>query len=145
MRFAKWVFYAAGIYGILALGPHYFLEAKIGRDNPPAITHPEYFYAFVGVALAWQVLFLVIGAYPARLRPAMLPAILEKASFAIAVPVLYASGRVAGSLLVFAAIDGVLAVLFAIAYRRTRAAWRVTGGCSASPVGAGSDGWPARS
>jgi len=64
MRFAKIVFLVAGIYGLLILTPMYFLENKIGRDTPPAITHPEYFYGFVGVALAWQVLFLVSRAIP---------------------------------------------------------------------------------
>ena len=38
------------------------MEARVGRDYPPAITHPEYFYGFLGVAAAWQVAFLVIAA-----------------------------------------------------------------------------------
>jgi hypothetical protein len=59
MTFAKRVFFLAGVYGILALTPMYFLEARLGRDFPPPITHPEHFYGFVGVALAWQVLFAV--------------------------------------------------------------------------------------
>src|SRR3954469_2531944 len=120
MRFAKWVFLLAGVYGVLALAPQYFLEAKIDRDRPPAITHPEYFYGFVGVALAWQVLFLLIARDPARLRPAMLPAVLEKASFAIAVPLLYATHRAGADLLIFASIDAAWGVLFVIAYARTK-------------------------
>ncbi len=120
MRFAKWVFTVAGVYGVLALAPQYFLEKRVGVDHPPAITHPEYFYGFVGVALAWQVLFLMIGRDPLRLRPAMLAAVLEKISFAVAVPILYAQGRVPGIIVGFASIDAVLAVLFAISYWRTR-------------------------
>jgi hypothetical protein len=43
MRFAKIVFLIAGIYGLLVLTPLYFLEGTIGRQTPPAITHPDFF------------------------------------------------------------------------------------------------------
>lgn len=120
MQFAKWVFLASGIYGLLLIPPHYFLEARIGRDYPPPITHPEYFYGFVGVTLAWQVLFLVIASDPVRLRPAMLPAVLEKAAFAVAAPALYAAGRVHVANAVFGAIDAMWGVLFFLAWLKTR-------------------------
>lgn len=81
MKFAKYTFLVAGIYGLVALVPQYFLADKIGRDFPPAITHPEYYHGFVGVALAWQIAFLIISRNPARYRLMMLPAILEKAAF----------------------------------------------------------------
>jgi hypothetical protein len=45
MRFARVVFLVAGIYGVLILTPIYFMEGKIGRETPPAVTHPEYFFA----------------------------------------------------------------------------------------------------
>src|SRR5580765_7445080 len=93
-RFAKWVFRGAGIYGFVALLPQYFLERRIGVDTPPAITHPEYFYGFVGVGLAFQVLFLAIGANPIRLRAAIPAGILEKAAFGVTVWILYYQGRV---------------------------------------------------
>src|SRR5262245_12899545 len=96
MRFARWVFLLAGVWGILLVVPPYFLEAKNVQYDPPPITHPEYYYGFLGVTLAWQFLFLVIGSDPVRYRPAMPPAMLEKAGFAFAVPVLFAAGRVAG-------------------------------------------------
>jgi len=120
MKFAKWTFYVAGVYGVLVLAPMYFMEAKIGRDTPPPITHPEFFYGFVGVALAWQILFLMIGADPIRLRPAIPAAVVEKVTFAVAVPILYAQGRVSLSMLGAASIDAVLGILFVIAYFRTR-------------------------
>lgn len=119
--FARWVFRIAGIYGLLVIAPQYFLEAQIGLDNPPAITHPEYFYGFVGVALAWQLAFLVIGADPIRYRPLMLAAVVEKATFGIAAIALYASGRLAAPVLVFGCLDLVLGVLFILAWRRTPA------------------------
>src|SRR5262245_17918 len=101
MRFARWVFRIAGIYGLAVLAPQYCLEAQVGRDYPPPVTHPEFFYGFLGVAVAWQVAFLLIARDPARYRPLMIPAVLEKVTFGIAVLVLFAQQRVAGVLLVF--------------------------------------------
>jgi len=73
MKFARIVFLIAGIYGILVLTPLYFLEQTIGRETPPPITHPEFFYGFVGVGLAWQIVFLIIARDPLRFRPMMIP------------------------------------------------------------------------
>jgi hypothetical protein len=119
MRFAKWVFLLAGIYGILTVLPPYFLEDRFGQDNPPAVNHPELYYGFLGVTLAWQVLFLVIATDPVRYRLAMLPAMLEKASFAIAVPILYALERVNQTMVALSLVDAIWLVLFLIAYIRT--------------------------
>jgi uncharacterized NAD-dependent epimerase/dehydratase family protein len=94
MKFARRVFLVAGIYGLLVLTPLYFLEGMIGREAPPAITHPEYFYGFIGVGLAWQVLFLLLAHDPVRYRLMMLPAILEKVSYGMALVALLAQGRV---------------------------------------------------
>lgn len=44
MRFASRVILIAGIYGLIVLVPQYFTEVKTGRDYPPAITHPEFYY-----------------------------------------------------------------------------------------------------
>ena len=119
MRFAKTVFTVAGIYGVLVLAPQYFFEERIGRDFPPPITHPEHFYGFIGVALAWQILFFVIARDPVRMRPAMIPAILEKLAFGIAAPILFMHGRVPQAVLGFGIVDLVLAALFFVALRKT--------------------------
>lgn len=119
MKFAKWLFLISGIYGIIVLAPMYFLEGEIARQNPPAITHPEFFYGFVGVALVWQVMFLVIGADPVRFRPAMLLAALAKFSFASAVLVLCLQERVTGPIKLGALVDAILGILFVIAFART--------------------------
>jgi hypothetical protein len=119
MRFARWVFLLAGASGILMVVPPYFLERQTSEDYPPPITHPEYYYGFFGVTLAWQFMFLVISSDPVRYRRAMLPAMLEKASFAVAIPILYAAGRVAALWLGFAAVDATWLVLFVVAYWRT--------------------------
>lgn len=118
-RFARRVFTWAGVYGLIVLAPQYFLVARIGRDNPPAITHQEYFFGFIGVALAWQFAFLAIGRDPVRLRPVMLAAVLEKLAFAVPVIAMYAGGRLPVTVLVFGLIDLLLAALFVQAYRST--------------------------
>ena len=118
MRFAKWVFLLAGVSGILVILPLY-LEDRFFRDYPPAINRPEFYYGFTGVCLAWQVMFLVIASDPVRYRRAMLPAMLEKAGFAFAIPALYAGGRVPAVWLGFASLDATWLVLFVVAYLRT--------------------------
>lgn len=124
VAFARRVFTVAGVYGILVLAPQYFTEAKTGRDFPPPITHPEHYYGFIGVALAWQVLFLILARDPRRYRPMMIPAILEKLAFGLAAPVLYLQGRLAAFVLIFGAIDLILATLFFISFRLTAGEWR---------------------
>jgi hypothetical protein len=119
MIFARRVFLIAAIYGFIVLLPQYFLEEKIGRDTPPPITHPEYFYGFVGIALAWQVVFLLISRDPIRYRPLMLVAVIEKASFGLAAVALYVSGRLSGQMLAAGLLDLILGALFIASYRRT--------------------------
>jgi hypothetical protein len=118
MRFARWTFLIAGIYGLLALVPMYFMEEQVGIDTPPAITHPEFFYGFVGVAVAFQLVFLIISADPSKYRLFMLAAIVEKFSFAIAAGFLLMQGRLAGMIILGAGIDLALGVLFFLAWFR---------------------------
>ena len=121
MKFARRVFLIAGIYGLIVLLPMYLLEEKTGHDFPPPITHPEYYYGFIGVAVAWQVLFIVLSRDPSRYRSMMIPAILEKASFAIPVLCLYLQHRVSSFTLAAGMVDAVLGVLFLVAYLNTPA------------------------
>jgi len=118
MKFAKWVYRIAGIYGLLILTPQYFLETKNGIDFPPAINHPEYYYGFIGVALAWQVAFLLISRDPQRYRPLMLASVIEKYSYGIALFALFGQGRLAMTILILGIIDTVLGTLFVIAYKK---------------------------
>jgi len=120
MRFAKIVFRIAGIYGLIMVTPSYFLEGTIRRQMPPAITHPEYFYGFIGVTVAWQLLFLVLSADPVRYRPMILPSVVEKATYGIAVAVLFAQGRIAPGLVFFGGVDLLLGILFIAAYFKTK-------------------------
>jgi len=113
------VFLVAGVYGLIVLLPAYFLEEQVGRDFPPPITHPEYYYGFVGVAVVFQIVFLILSRDPVRYRLMMIPSILEKASFAIPAVVLYGQQRIPTITLGLAMIDAVLGVLFVIAYLKT--------------------------
>lgn len=117
--FARRVFTVAAVYGILVLAPQYFMEDKVGRDFPPPITHPEHFYGFIGVALVFQVLFLLVAKDPVRYRPVMLVAVLEKLAFGPASIILYAQGRLAAAVLGAGLIDLLLGTLFAISYWKT--------------------------
>ena len=127
MKFARWAFLIAGIWGVLVLVPLYFLEKKTGIDHPPAITHPEYFYGFVGVALAWQILFLIVARDPERFRLAMLPAILEKFSFVVSTYVLYSLNRVNPTMMIAASVDLLLGLLFVISFLKTGQKARAAG------------------
>jgi hypothetical protein len=48
MKLARWIFAVAGVYGILVIAPLYFAAGQIAQNDPPAITHPEFFYGFIG-------------------------------------------------------------------------------------------------
>ena len=119
MKFARIVSTRAAAWGVLVLTPLYFLFDRIGIDDPPPITHPGFFYGFVGIALAWQVAFVIIARDPVRFRPIMLPSILEKLAFGIAAVLLYAHGQVKVQDLGFGLVDLTFATLFALAYLRT--------------------------
>jgi hypothetical protein len=120
MKFAKIVFWIAGIWGLLVITPLYFMFDLIGQKDPPPITHPGFFYGFVGCALAWQVAFCFLATDPVRYRPLMIPSVLEKATYAVAVVTLVVQGRMHSSDLVFAGTDALLGILFVISYLKTR-------------------------
>jgi hypothetical protein len=117
---ARRIFMIAGIYGIVVLLPQYLVETGLGPALPAPLQRPEHFYGFIGVALAWQVVFLIIARDVRRYRLLMLPAILEKLVFGVPVLLLYASGRTGADVLIFGIIDLVLGALFVLAFRSTR-------------------------
>jgi len=119
LKFAKIVFWLAAISGFFTITPLYFMFDLIGERDPPPITHPAFFYGFVGVALVWQITFAIIARDPVRFRTIMIPAVLEKLVYSIPVIVLVLQKRTRPADLLFAAIDLSLGVLFVIAYLRT--------------------------
>jgi len=119
MKFAKFVFYIAAIWGIVILTPLYFIFDLIGRQDPPPITHPAFYYGFVSTALVWQFAFIVIARDPVRLRPMMIPSILEKFAYGGSLIVLYLQHRLHGTDVALAGIDMFLGVLFVMAFLKT--------------------------
>jgi hypothetical protein len=120
MRFARFVFFVAGVYGLLILTPIYFMESKIGQQTPPAITHPEYFYGFLGAGLAWQILFLVVAKDPVRYRAMIVPSIIEKVSYGFALAVLFLQDRLSPSTFMIGSADWIFAFLFVAAYFKAK-------------------------
>ena len=119
MKFAKGVFWIAGVWGVLVLTPLYFMYDTIGRNDPPPITHPGFYYGFVGVGLAWQIAFMIIASDPMRFRPLMLAGVIEKLSYSLALSILYLQRRLHTPDLVFAGVDLLLGLLFVIAFFKT--------------------------
>ena len=119
MRFARVVFSIAGIWGFLVLTPLYFMLDLVGREYPPPVTHPDFYYGFVTITMAWQVAFLVIATDPIRFRPFMLVAMLEKFGYVATMWALYARGGLQLAQLSVSGPDVVLGLLFAAAFVKT--------------------------
>jgi len=120
MKFARIAFWVAGGWGVLVLTPLYFMFDTIGRQDPPVITHPQFFYGFAGVTMAWQFAFFVIATNPVRFRPMMIPSVLEKLAYVATVVFLHLQGRLSPSQLMTSAPDALLGVLFLVAFYATR-------------------------
>ncbi len=110
MSFARWSFTLAGIYGLIATLSLY--------AGPPLTPATQWLYGFAGAAAATQLAYLLIASDPPRYRMVIPVGIASKLSFAIPMTLLYVRGVAPRSTLVFAAIDLVLALVFAINFVR---------------------------
>jgi hypothetical protein len=120
IKFAQRLFLAAGIFGVVVVTPLFFLEKPLGQDHPPSSAHPEFYYGFACVTLAWQIVYLMMWRDPLRFRPILIPAIMGKTSFAISVLVLFAQKRTEAASVWAASIDLILAALFVWAFLALR-------------------------
>jgi len=118
IKFAKIIFWIAAVWGVLIITPLYFMFDLIGRQDPPPITHPAFYYGFVAAALAWQIGFVVIARDPVRFRLMMIPAVLEKFGYGISLIALYLQHRLHGADVAFGSIDLLFGVLFLVAFAR---------------------------
>jgi hypothetical protein len=121
MKFARIVYWIAAAYGFVSLLPLYFLLDKVGRDAPPPVTHPEFYYGFLGVTFLWQVVFIIIAREPLRYRSLIPITIFEKFVYTVPVVLLYLNGRVQGNIMRSSLVDPIFGILFVIAYFRTTA------------------------
>jgi len=119
MKFARIVFSIAGIWGVLILTPLYFIFDMIGRNDPPPVTHPAFYYGFASVGLAFQVVFFVIATDPIRLRPMMIPSVLEKFGYGATLVVLYLQHRLHPQDLALGGVDVLFGLLFLAAFFKT--------------------------
>jgi hypothetical protein len=120
MKFAKYTFWLAAIYGILVTAPLFFSEQKLGIEYPPPINHAEYFYSFAAVTLVWQILFIFVALNPARFRFIMPFCILEKLSLLPAFFIMFPQGRFPALWIPLMVVDLAFAVGFFVAFRKTR-------------------------
>ena len=119
MRSTRLLFRIAGIYGLIVLLPFYFLAPSIARATPGGLAHLEYYYGFIGGAVAFQFLYLTIARDPVRFRPLIPIGMFSKLSFFVPVAILWSKGVLAAAVLGFASIDLLLAIAFGWAWMRT--------------------------
>jgi hypothetical protein len=120
MRFASIVYRAAAVWGLLVLVPFYFMFAG-ASDLATTFSYPQAYFGFLGVTLAWQVAFWVIGTDPARFRPLMPVTMLEKLAYIVAIVVLFSTGRVSAAQATSAIPDTILCGLFVVSWMKTKA------------------------
>lgn len=102
----RWWFRAAAIYGTLAL--------LASLAAPGAATLPG--LAFTFTALAFQIVFWLIGSDPLRYRPMMLVGVAEKLAFGVPALILAAGSTTA----IFGIVDLILGTGFLLAWFATR-------------------------
>ncbi|MBS0255751.1 MAG: hypothetical protein JSS36_11230 [Proteobacteria bacterium] len=113
-RTTGWLFRGAAIYGFLGLPPLYLW--------PLPATGAEFQLGFIGLALVFQALFWMIGGDPRRWLALMPFAVAEKLVFGLPVMALAARHQANPQLVLGAAIDLLLGLLFAWAWWRGRTA-----------------------
>ncbi|MDF1834196.1 MAG: hypothetical protein P1U62_04850 [Alteraurantiacibacter sp. bin_em_oilr2.035] len=108
--FAQRVFLIAGAYGFVAVPIIYFTDAP----DP----HRLMYFAFAGIALVFQGVFIVISRNPGRYAPLMPLCIFEKLSFGVPAVAFWSRGQAEMNLGLGGIVDLVFAALFFIARRR---------------------------
>jgi len=108
MKFARIVFSIAGALGLLAMIPMYLAPGSYR------------YYGSLGGIVAWQFAFFVIATDPIRYRWMMIPALMEKLFWVLALVVCYVQGRMTLAEVSGGTIPhGLLGVLFVIAFFKT--------------------------
>ena len=119
VRFARIVFIAAGVWGVVVLSTLYVLLDVTARGYASPTEYPQFFYGFLLVTMAWQIGFLIIGSDPVRFRLLMIPSIIEKFGYVLTLAVLYLRARVSSADAMAAVPDLLLGILFVAAFART--------------------------
>lgn len=112
--FARRVYIIAAIYGFLAVPALYFTDAP----DP----HRLLYFAFAGIALVFQGVFLVIARDPARYAAFVLLTVFEKISFGVPALAFWSQGQAADDMALGGAVDMLFAALFLIVWLKMRKA-----------------------
>ena len=121
-KVASAVFGIAAMWSLLSLTPVLFMLEAIGKNDAEPVTHPGFCFGFLCVGLAWGAAFAAIAWNPVRLRPMMIPAVLGKSGYGLAIYLLLRQGRTSAPDLVFGAADLLLGGLLGLAYATTPSA-----------------------
>jgi hypothetical protein len=117
---AKWpriIFKGAGYYGIIVMLVLLLAPAQVLGE--PTVVHPEYYFGFVTVGMAWQIAFLVVGSDPVRFRPMMLVCVCEKFFYISLLFYFILTHRAPTRMVPAVVLDGSLGCLFIYAWRVT--------------------------
>jgi len=98
----------------------YFLFDVVSRQYPPPVTHPDFYYGFVSITFAWQIVFLLISTDPLRYRPIMAAALVEKFGYIATLGWLYVRGQIQFGQFAVVAPDCILGILFIAAFIKTK-------------------------
>jgi len=112
-RFTARILTIAAIYGFIGAATLYFTDAP----DP----HRLLYFAFAGIALVFQGVFLIIARDPRRFAPLLPLCVFEKISFAIPALAFAARGQAEMAMALGGAVDLLLAGLFVMAWRRMKA------------------------
>lgn len=113
-RWVRWWFRGGAIFGAVAL-----IGSLLGPPPPPVAQLPQ--LAFTGTALAFQIVFWIIGGDPVRHRALMPAGVVEKLAFGVPALMLAGGPGVPAAILPFALIDLLLGAGFLLAWRATPA------------------------
>jgi hypothetical protein len=109
-RFTARVLIGAALYGVVGSASLYFTDAP----DP----HRLLYFAFAGIALVFQGVFVVIARDPRRYAAFLPLCVFEKISFAAPALAFWSQGQAPLSMGLGGAVDLALAGLFALCWRR---------------------------
>lgn len=112
--FARRVYLVAAIYGFLAVPMLYFTDAP----DP----HRLLYFAFAGIALVFQGVFIVIARDPLRYAAFLPLTVFEKLSFGVPALAFWSQGQATQDMALGGAVDLLFAALFAAAWLKVRKA-----------------------
>jgi hypothetical protein len=110
--FVRRVYIGAAIYGFIGASTLYLTDAP----DP----HRLLYFAFAGIALVFQGVFLVIAHNPLKYAAFIPLTVFEKMSFGVPAIAFWSQGQAADDMALGGAVDLLLMVLFALCWLKIR-------------------------